>query len=365
MDHLDDPSSRAWPDGLRQSSRVLGDRDIAGITGCAAALPRHVNLAQITVLPTAQVRAPRRCPPGSRRPWRPPPIPGAHMLRPTIRTGRPAHPERSPPMRPARALLTAAVTAALLAGAAPGASAARPGATMPNLGDSSVAYTVISAYEHIPAAARAAFVAAAQQEGYASRRHEPGTESVHVVPDPEHPDRIVVAETFASEPAYQVHRTGRHARRFAALAALLGVTGPSTTVANYSLPTDDGTGRVAPSRGDNGRVFTVVAEFGNVQPEFREEFVKVAQADGYLSLTGEPGTIGFHFVPDAADPTRFVFLETFTDEAAFQAHATGAPAKAYLEVVAKAHIVGPHFFVTRVTTGFDRPGGWSVPNRKA
>ncbi|MCU7821881.1 putative quinol monooxygenase [Kitasatospora sp. DSM 101779] len=268
-------------------------------------------------------------------------------------------------MRPVRALLPVVLAAALLAGAAPGALAARPRDTMPNLGDSSVAYTVISGYDHIPAAVRDIVLAAAQQEGYASRRHEPGTESVHVVPDPEHPDRIVVAETFSSAAAHRAHSRGPYARNFAALLAAFGVTGPTTTVANYSLATDDGTGRVASSRGDDGHVFTVVAEFTHVQPEYREEFLKVAKADGYLSLTGEPGTIGFHFVPDAADPTRFVFLETFTDEAAFTAHLNGAPAAAYLDVVAKGHIVGPHFFVTLATTGFDKPGGWSVPNRKA
>ncbi|MCU7821882.1 SDR family oxidoreductase [Kitasatospora sp. DSM 101779] len=55
MDHLDDPSAQAWLDGLRRSIEVLTDADIAGIVAHAAALPRHVNLSQIVVLPTAQV----------------------------------------------------------------------------------------------------------------------------------------------------------------------------------------------------------------------------------------------------------------------------------------------------------------------
>ncbi|WP_035845435.1 putative quinol monooxygenase [Kitasatospora azatica] len=231
-----------------------------------------------------------------------------------------------------------------------------------NRDEGTVAYVSITTWEHIPATARAGFIAAAQDDGYDSLRHEPGTYSVHVVPDPDDPSRVVIASTFTSEAAYQRHQHGRYERDLRAHAARAGIAGPAKVVRNYSLTATTGDGKLASPHGDGGTVFTVVAVFTNVQAQYRAEFLKIAQADGYGSLTGEPGTLGFHFVPDPDDPTRFVFLETFTDQAAFVAHKNGAPAQAYLDLVSRAGIIGPEFVITNVTTGFDKPGGWSVPN---
>ena len=55
MEHLDDPASSEWLLGLIKSIDVLSDRDNAEVVGYAVSQPRHVNLTQIVVMPTAQV----------------------------------------------------------------------------------------------------------------------------------------------------------------------------------------------------------------------------------------------------------------------------------------------------------------------
>ena len=55
MEHLDDPASSEWLQGLIKTIDVLSDRDIAEVVGYAVAQPRHVNLTQIVVMPTQQV----------------------------------------------------------------------------------------------------------------------------------------------------------------------------------------------------------------------------------------------------------------------------------------------------------------------
>jgi NADP-dependent 3-hydroxy acid dehydrogenase YdfG len=55
MEHLDDPASSDWLNGLIKSIDVLSDRDIAEVVGFAVTQPRNVNLSQIVVLPTQQV----------------------------------------------------------------------------------------------------------------------------------------------------------------------------------------------------------------------------------------------------------------------------------------------------------------------
>ncbi|WP_035850703.1 putative quinol monooxygenase [Kitasatospora azatica] len=264
------------------------------------------------------------------------------------------------------ALLPVALTAALLAGAqTAGAAGAERGAprVAANQDEGVLSFVSITTWEHIPAATRDRFIAAAQDAGYDALKHEPGTESAHVVPDPEHPDRVLIASTFLSEAAYQRHQQGSYERELRAAASRDGATGPNNLVANYNLPATRGDGRFATPRGDAGSVYTVAAVFTNVTAQYRDEFLKIAEADGYGSLTGEPGTLGFHAVPDPQDPTRFVFLETFTDKDAFYLHKNGAPAQAYLDVVAKAGIIGPDFSITESHTGFDKPGGWSVPDQ--
>lgn len=266
-------------------------------------------------------------------------------------------------MRLSRALAPLALSAAFLT-AAPAALAAA-GAGSPVAPDRAVdtsEYTVVASYAHIPAARLAAVTAAAQHDAYESLKHEPGTLSAHVVPDPVDPSRLTVAGTFTDKRAFETHEHGLFEHTFRRIAAQDGASGPVEEIANTSLTAATG-GRTAYERADaGGSVFTVVAEFDNVQPQWRDDFIQIAQADGYGSLTGEPGTLGFYFVPDRSDPTRFVFLETFTSLDAFVAHKDDTPAQAYLALVAKAGIVGPKFLVTGSDTGFDEPGGYSVPN---
>ena len=265
-----------------------------------------------------------------------------------------------------RSMLTPLVLSAAIMTAAPAAMAA-DGAAGPVAGSKAVntsEYTVVLALENIPAASLAKVTAAAQHDAYESLVHERGTLSLHIVPDPVDPTRLVVAGTFKDEQAFQAHAHGVYESAFQQVAARNGVGAPVVEIAGTSL-TATTDGRTAYEKADPGSsVFTVVAEFDNVQPQWRDAFIKIAQADGYGSLTGEPGTLGFYFVPDPNDATRFVFLETFTSLDAFVAHKNDTPAQAYLSLVAQAGIVGPKFFVTGSDTGFDQPGGYSVPNQR-
>lgn len=54
MEHLDDPAASDWLQGLIKTIDVLTADDIAELVAFAAAQPPHVNLSQITVLPTQQ-----------------------------------------------------------------------------------------------------------------------------------------------------------------------------------------------------------------------------------------------------------------------------------------------------------------------
>ena len=259
------------------------------------------------------------------------------------------------PIAMTTALLTAAPVAMAAQGAAPVAA---------NRDYQTSEYTVVVSYQNISASALKTVTAAAQNDAYQSLKHERGTLSAHVVPDPEDSTRLIIAETFTDKRAFEAHERGAYERAFRAVAARHGVSAPDYEIHDTSLvATTDG--KTAYEKKDNGgSVFTVVAEFDNVLPQWRNDFIQIAQADGYGSLTGEPGTLGFFFVPDSSDPTRFVFLETFTSLDAFVAHKNDTPAQAYLALVAEAGIVGPKFFVTGSDTGFTEPGGYSVPNQR-
>ncbi|MFE0460657.1 putative quinol monooxygenase [Kitasatospora sp. NPDC058965] len=270
-------------------------------------------------------------------------------------------------MRVRNVLLPLAVAATLATGATTaGAATAEDGhgPSEPNRSTSPISFVQITEWDHIPAGTRDAFIDAAQHDGYESLKNDPQVQDFRVVPDPDHPDRLTVAELFANQQAYQAHQQGRFQQDLLAAAKKDGVSGPTTLVANYNIPATKDGEHFSTSQGDNGKVFTVVATFTNVQPSCRDEFIKIAQADGVDSLAVEPGTLSFAATPDPADPTRFVFLETFTGLDAFVAHKNDYPAQRYLAVVAKCGIVGPDFGITNSQVGFDHPGGWSVPNAK-
>lgn len=53
-DHVTDDNVNAWLADTRQRIELLQPEDVARTVAFAAGLPRHVNLQQLTVMPTQQ-----------------------------------------------------------------------------------------------------------------------------------------------------------------------------------------------------------------------------------------------------------------------------------------------------------------------
>jgi (4S)-4-hydroxy-5-phosphonooxypentane-2,3-dione isomerase len=75
-----------------------------------------------------------------------------------------------------------------------------------------------------------------------------------------------------------------------------------------------------------------------VQPERRDDFVRLARKTGADSLANEPGSIRFEVIADEENPDVFYLNEVYADVDAFTAHAQGpyfgaffAEASAYAE----------------------------------
>ncbi|MQY03423.1 SDR family oxidoreductase [Actinomadura macrotermitis] len=56
-DHITDPGAAAWLAQTLEAGVAIEDTEVAEVIAFAAARPRHVNLSEITVLPTRQVAA--------------------------------------------------------------------------------------------------------------------------------------------------------------------------------------------------------------------------------------------------------------------------------------------------------------------
>nr|BFE57229.1 SDR family oxidoreductase [Dactylosporangium thailandense] len=54
QDHVTDPGARDWLDETRDTVEWLTPQDVAEVIAFTAALPRHVNLQQVTIMPTRQ-----------------------------------------------------------------------------------------------------------------------------------------------------------------------------------------------------------------------------------------------------------------------------------------------------------------------
>ncbi|MER7274117.1 SDR family oxidoreductase [Dactylosporangium sp. NPDC000244] len=54
QDHVTDPGAREWLDDTRDTVEWLTPQDVAEVIAFTAALPRHVNLQQVTIMPTRQ-----------------------------------------------------------------------------------------------------------------------------------------------------------------------------------------------------------------------------------------------------------------------------------------------------------------------
>ena len=52
--HVTDTGVREWLEGAAETMRLLDPEDVASVVAYLAGLPRHVNLQQVTVMPTAQ-----------------------------------------------------------------------------------------------------------------------------------------------------------------------------------------------------------------------------------------------------------------------------------------------------------------------
>jgi NADP-dependent 3-hydroxy acid dehydrogenase YdfG len=50
----DDPAANAWMKVARETLTWLSPEDVAGLIAFTTALPRHVNLQQVTLMPTQQ-----------------------------------------------------------------------------------------------------------------------------------------------------------------------------------------------------------------------------------------------------------------------------------------------------------------------
>ncbi|MGW4463926.1 putative quinol monooxygenase [Micromonospora sp. NBC_01796] len=60
-----------------------------------------------------------------------------------------------------------------------------------------------------------------------------------------------------------------------------------------------------------------------VQPEHRDDFVRVAKKTGRDSLANEPGSRRFEVLADEENPNVFYLNEAYADADAFNAHASG------------------------------------------
>ncbi len=57
-----------------------------------------------------------------------------------------------------------------------------------------------------------------------------------------------------------------------------------------------------------------------IRPEKRPAFLNAALEDARASTNNEPGCLRFDVYSDKTDPNKFVFVEAYRDEAAFQEH---------------------------------------------
>ncbi|MEV4002727.1 SDR family oxidoreductase [Actinomadura sp. NPDC049753] len=53
--HVTDPGAREWLEGSKETMKWLAPQDVAATIGFLAALPPHVNLQQVTIMPTGQL----------------------------------------------------------------------------------------------------------------------------------------------------------------------------------------------------------------------------------------------------------------------------------------------------------------------
>src|SRR5512141_1148257 len=79
--------------------------------------------------------------------------------------------------------------------------------------------------------------------------------------------------------------------------------------------------------------FLVVHVFVHVKPNRVDDFIEATRANSSASLD-EPGVVRFDVIEERDDPTRFVLVEVYRDEAAAAAHKETVHYKTWRDAVA-------------------------------
>ena len=100
----------------------------------------------------------------------------------------------------------------------------------------------------------------------------------------------------------------------------------------------------------------IIAVTFEVKPEHRDSFHDASIADGRASTSNEPGCLRFDVYGDPADPNKFMFVEVYKDDEAFNAHMQTPHFAAWREATQDA-LAGPPT-VGRYTNIFPTDADW-------
>lgn len=81
-----------------------------------------------------------------------------------------------------------------------------------------------------------------------------------------------------------------------------------------------------------------------VEPEHRDDFIRVALQTKRDALANEAGTRAFDLIADEENPNLFYLSEAYDDAAAFQAHAGGPYFGAFF-ADASSYATGPKWLI--------------------
>ncbi len=87
-----------------------------------------------------------------------------------------------------------------------------------------------------------------------------------------------------------------------------------------------------------------------VQPDRRDDFVRVARQTARDSLANEPGSHRFELIADQDNPNLFYLNEVYADLDAFNAHAGGPYFGAFF-AEASAYAEGPNWLMKGTLVG--------------
>lgn len=96
----------------------------------------------------------------------------------------------------------------------------------------------------------------------------------------------------------------------------------------------------------------------HVKPEYVEAF-RAATLENARNSVQEPGVVRFDVMQQEDDPTRFILVEIYRDDAAPAAHKATAHYALWRDTVAEM-MAGPRSSV-RYRAVFPEPTGWELP----